>query len=524
MAPKGGKSGGLEGIVKVVVDTFIEQEDFRKLHRTLSEQWSNCHSLTAAVRLMEAHGVKISPEEENQLQQLPEERMIDALVTKMPQQSREQFEHFFLQLSFIASTTTRLRTALEGGQPGVIEEALESAENVGVLPYVIKMAVAQAGQEVKNCEAEAEAWCNETGTKLGPMLQAQANSMSTQKALNQARADVSTTSGASKEKSKNVLLGMSANAEHALLATSFIGWSDVTRRLKRENEIRKDYEKEIDDATKKLMDYKAAQLANVRNVLNRTAKESSATLVASVIGVLKTETQTIKNARESRAELLKYDEDLERFADKSASTAKKVMGRMSAGSDEGLVSMAFKGWMIFVEEYKRDKDMNDAIKTQEQKTAQFMKKQKDGAQAVLGRMTQASATGTMSSVFKEWVDLVTTAKNAEEIDKIMESDKKRMKSFKDKTKGSAKNVSQRIAWLQEQMIFLAIFSLWKREWKCERLKRYGQEKNMRRKQELIGVKGLFKNFASELETSLKEGTPRDAKSAKKRSGSTAPAA
>jgi len=74
------------------------------------------------------------------------------------------------------------------------------------------------------------------------------------------------------------------------------------------------------------------------------------------------------------------------------------------------------------------------------------------------------------------------------------------------------------------MIFLAIFSLWKREWKCERLKRYGQEKNMRRKQELIGVKGLFKNFASELETSLKEGTPRDAKSSKKRSGSTAPAA
>merc|ERR1740129_1562205 len=71
-----------------------------------------------------------------------------------------------------------------------------------------------------------------------------------------------------------------------------------------------------------------------------------------------------------------------------------------------------------------------------------------------------------------------------------------------------KNISQRIAWLQEQTIFLAIFSLWKREWKCARLKRYGQEKNMRRKQELIGVKGLFKNFASELETSLKEGTPR----------------
>mmetsp|Transcript_27500 Transcript_27500/g.53817 ORF Transcript_27500/g.53817 Transcript_27500/m.53817 type:complete len:522 (+) Transcript_27500:80-1645(+) len=521
MAPKGSKSGGLEGIVKVVVDTFIEQDDFRKLHRTLSEQWSNCHSLTAAVRLMEAHGVKISPEEENQLQQLPEERMIDSLVTKMPQQSREQFEHFFLQLSFIASTTTRLRSALEGGQPGVIEEALESAENVGVLPYVIKMAVAQAGQEVKNCEAEQQSWANETGTKLGPMLQAQANSMTTQKALNQARADVSAISGSTKEKSKNVLLGMASNAEETLKATTFLGWSDTTKRLKRENEIRKDYEQEIDEATKKLMDYKAAQLANVRGVLNRTAKESTASLVASVIGVLKTEAQTIKHKREGRKELAKYDEDLEKFAQSSASNAKKVMGRMSAGSDEGLVSMAFKGWMMFVEDYKRDKEMNDAIKSQEQKTAAFMQKQKDGAQAVLGRMTQASATGTMASVFKEWVEIVITAKNAEEIGAVMKSNNSRMKSFKDKTKGSAKSVSQRVAWLQEQMIFLAIFSLWKREWKYERLKRYAQEKNMRRKQELIGVKGLFKNFASELETSLKEGTPRDKK---KRSGSTVPAA
>merc|ERR1719264_1783465 len=98
---------------------------------------------------MEAHGVKVSPEEERKLQELPEERMIDALVMKMPQQSREQFEHFFLQLSFIASTTTRLRTALEAGQPDSIEDALESAENVGVLGYLLKMTIFQAGQEVK---------------------------------------------------------------------------------------------------------------------------------------------------------------------------------------------------------------------------------------------------------------------------------------------------------------------------------------------------------------------------------------
>jgi len=125
---------------------------------------------------MESHGVTLSAEEEKRIKALPEERMIDALVMRMPQQSREQFEHFFLQLSFIASTTTRLRTALEGGQPDVIEEALDSAENVGVLPYIMKMAVAQAGSEVKNLTAQHDAWLMDTDAKMAPLLQTAAGS------------------------------------------------------------------------------------------------------------------------------------------------------------------------------------------------------------------------------------------------------------------------------------------------------------------------------------------------------------
>merc|ERR1712226_1175004 len=120
---------------------------------------------------MEAHGVTLSADEERRVQQMPEDRMIDALVMKMPEQSREQFEHFFLQLSFIASTTTRLRQALEAGDVAAIEEALESAENVGVLPYLIKMAVAQSGQEVKLQDAAHDQWLTDTDAKMGPLLQ-----------------------------------------------------------------------------------------------------------------------------------------------------------------------------------------------------------------------------------------------------------------------------------------------------------------------------------------------------------------
>mmetsp|Transcript_13392 Transcript_13392/g.19628 ORF Transcript_13392/g.19628 Transcript_13392/m.19628 type:complete len:141 (+) Transcript_13392:136-558(+) len=90
---------GLSGAVKLVVRTFLEQKHYRSLLRTLANSWGGSHALSAAVRLMEAHGVKVSPDEEQRLSQMSEERMIDTLVMRMPQQSREQFDHFFLQLS-----------------------------------------------------------------------------------------------------------------------------------------------------------------------------------------------------------------------------------------------------------------------------------------------------------------------------------------------------------------------------------------------------------------------------------------
>merc|ERR1719482_1790283 len=181
---------GLQGAVKLVVKTFLEQSHYQQMHDLLSEEWQHCHSLTAAVKLMEAHGVHLSPAEEKKLQELPEDRMIDSLVMKMPEQSREQFEHFFLQLSLIASTTSRLRTALESGDDSAVEEVMDSAENVGILQFILKMAVAQAGQEVKLHSQDHEAWLASAAGRMGPMLQAQTTAITCRKAMIDAKAEL----------------------------------------------------------------------------------------------------------------------------------------------------------------------------------------------------------------------------------------------------------------------------------------------------------------------------------------------
>merc|ERR1712100_251378 len=93
---------------------------------------------------------------------LDEAAMIDSLVSRMPQQTKEQFEHFFLQLQLIVSTATRVRTGLEEGHPKVVEEALNDAEQTGIISYILKMTLVQAGTEVSALRMQHENWTRDT--------------------------------------------------------------------------------------------------------------------------------------------------------------------------------------------------------------------------------------------------------------------------------------------------------------------------------------------------------------------------
>lgn len=246
----------------------------------------------------------------------------------------------------------------------------------------------------------------------------------------------------------------------------------------------------------------------MRNVLQRSAKESNGSLITTAIGALKAEVADIKRLRASKIEMEKINQRMEKFAASSAASAQKVMGRMSAQSDDGLVSMAFKGWVQFCVDYKKDKVMNDAVKAAEKKVQDFLVKQNNGAKSVLQRINNASASGCLHAAFTGWAETVAESKKSTEMEAMLNAKASKLNEFSTRNKTGARNASQRVAVLQDQQYTGFCFTFWKRDAKCERMRRYGKEKNQKRKQELIGVKGLFKNFASELETSLKEGTPR----------------
>merc|ERR1711988_1808223 len=188
----------------------------------------------------------------------------------------------------------------------------------------------------------------------------------------------------------------------------------------------------------------------------------------------------------------------------------------------GLQTFVFQAWQRFCEEYNKNKEMEDAVKASEQKVAQFMKQQNEGAKSVLNRMSMGNDTGLLGTVWKSWNDWIAENKRTAELQEILQANAAKMSDFTGKNKNCAKSAMQRAAEAQDIAAVLVIFMNWKKEAKVQAMRRYGKEKNTKRKEQLQGVKGLFKNFANELDGSLKAGTPRIEPKRKGRATSTPP--
>lgn len=501
-------SGGLGNVVKLVVKTFLEEKHYRQLNRILSAQWAGTHSLTAVVRLMEAHGIKVTPEEEERLQGLSEERMIDALVMRMPNQSREQYEHFFLQLSFIASTSTRLRAALETGNPDVVEEALDSAENVGVLQYLLRMAVSHAGSEVQTIGELHDQWLSDTERRMMPLLQAQATQMATQKSLAQARALIGGFMTQTKECGGGFLTKMLDSFEEATLVQTFVGWKEHVKWQQREAAVKKDWEEKKAEAAKRLNDYKSAQRQRVHTVVYNGIKDKELALLGTCFAAMLGEAINSKESKTTEAEAEDLVRKLRGFADEAAVKAKNVFSRMTDGNIEGLKAFTFKAWMDFKVIERSEREINVALKDSVDKFAAFTAKQAEGAKAVMQRMCGNSDISLIQLTMQGWREAILEQKREAEMEEVNKTKKATVSNFVARNKGSAMIASERAAYWRDQELTTYLFCIWKRESKVERMRRYGKERNEKRKKDLVSVKGLFRSFASELESSLKQGTPR----------------
>jgi len=332
--------------------------------------------------------------------------------------------------------------------------------------------------------------------------------MSTQKALAQAKAVISSYHDAAKEKSSAVLFGMLAAQEEAMQHASFCGWRDYVTRIKRENEIRDEYQDQLEKAQKKLMEYKEAQLQGVRNVLLQGVEDNARSLLGQCFAALLDEVKQAKFTREHTAEVEELQKKLTEFSTESAAKAKAVMTQMNEGNMVALRVMSFKAWVEYIHLEKQEKEASVKLAEAQAKVAEFTAKQTEGARSVMQRMLESSDGGLVTSVFHGWCDVLKEERISAQMEAVLNEKSAHLTGFSNRNKTSAMSASSKAAQIQDTEMMAWCWCVWKREMRVEIVRKRGRDKNDRRKKDLIGVKGLFRTFADELESSLKAGTPR----------------
>merc|ERR1719171_684741 len=457
---------------------------------------------------MEQYGVVLSPQEAQRMQSMDEATMINNLVGRMPQQTKEQFEHFFLQLQLIVSTATRVRNALEEGNPKEIETALNDADETGITPYILKMTLVQAGSEVTRLKELSDKWMNETEQRMSGLIIGQEDAMVAQKQLAAAQQQLGQFQGNHKEKGKKMLMGVAGKNDRMLTEVTFEHWRDLIQQQKKEAEIRKEYEDRIVEANKKLFEYKQAQKGNAKGVLMKQAAKGDGAIVEEVYFLLKKEMEDKKLEAEAEKKLAEIEAKMAAQAAKNKENTKSVLMRNLAASDNMLCDTCIEAWKTWLVEYKKNKEQEDAVKAAEQRMEAFMKNKSSGAKGVLDRMNSATDSGLVEHVISSWCTMYKEDKKAAEMEEMIANANAKFASFNQRNKQGAQTAGGRAAEVRDYGLINPSFVLWVEAARVERLLRYYNNRMDAKKYQLHSLQTMFKQFATQLESGLKDGTPR----------------
>mmetsp|Transcript_13145 Transcript_13145/g.29926 ORF Transcript_13145/g.29926 Transcript_13145/m.29926 type:complete len:575 (-) Transcript_13145:206-1930(-) len=495
---------GLGASVKYLVKTYLDDSHYNKLHLSLSEKWDRMHSLSAAMMLMEQYGVKLEPSEVERLSGMDQMQQINALVSKMPQQSNEQFQHFFLQLQLIVQTATRVRQALEEGRPEQVQAALDDADSTGISQYIMKMAIVQAGTEVTTLNRNYEASVKEWNHRMSKMIRAQEDAMQAQKRLQAAQAQLAEYTTGQNEKAKKVLMSM-CNDSKVIMANVMKEWILVIMRDREEAEIRKEFEPIIEDARAKLVEFKSRQLAKTRAVLSRKGEQKDSEILADAISIWREDVEEQKFQRENAAKLEALEAKFGDHKNAQVSTAKSVMLRMQQDGDMGCLAFALNAWIAFHGEILRDRETEQAVKEAEARLGQFLKGKNDNAKNLLNNMASSTDTGLIQEVFQAWFSEYAEAKKERDLEAVLNGSSSKFASFGNRNKASGKSLAERAQYYQEQMLLMDCVGAWRLETKMNLTMVKYTAKIEGKKQQLMSVQKMFRDFAQQLERDLHDG-------------------
>jgi len=485
---------------------FLDEWYYRVLHSGLANDWDRERCAAAALDLFQLQGAKLTAEDKEELAKKEDDEMIECVVSKMPGDVRKAFEHFALQMQLVMSAASRVRCALEEGPPEELARIMEDGDQ-GVNSQILKQAIIEATFEVRECREVHESWVSSTGKRIARLNQCQIETERAKALLDLMNDRLGNFSQEQSKKAKGVLLSMAGNNAKTLMTSVFKAWFRWKVQYVAEKDIHEKFQKEIDDAQKKLMEYKQAQVENVRNVLMRNSEGSAKLLLGECVRLWAKDVQDEKDERELRGQMDSAKAKMGNLKAAQRDNAKKSMMRIASGNEESLKTMCMQAWMKAWDEAKRNKGFEEQVKAQEARMQKFMQEKSSKAQGVLSKMAGSSDTGVIHMTFSAWSEDVKATKKAKEVEELITSQNSKFANLNARMKDNANTTVARASELEDEGTLQAIFMNWATEAKLSRVIRHYADQMDSKKQQLEAVQSMFATFAQKLEQGMSS-TPR----------------
>jgi len=491
------------------LQAFLDEWHFRMVHTQMVKSWDRPKALGMALDMLECSGLKYPTatfKEELLSLKDEEESMVSKLVEIMPKAMQDSFDEIALALQNALNTAATLHQAVVSGQEQAVHDSLEAnTESPVACEYILRKATLQAAMKAGKVRRCHTTWRQNMEERIERLSRTQEDAEHANSQLLAVQAQLDMYGDEQKGKAKGMLVGMCDKNNKALMHATFINWLGVMMKSKGDNVIRAKFQAQLEEAEKKLFACRERQLANVKGVLGRKIAEEGDNLRVMCFSGWKKALADAKADGDTTEQIKAAKARLDAMKEGQTASAKKVLMNMSSGSNTGLMTMVWQGWQQFIEEYRKNKEMEDAVKEAEKKFQEMMAAKKDETMKVMERMSASSDSGLLQLVVKSWSECVEEErKEREAADKLQEQEKK-FKSLKARQGESAKGVQGRINEMMNMTLLQKIFNNWMIDAKVNNVDKHFARKMESKRRQLKGVQDLFKTFAMQLEQGLGDG-------------------
>lgn len=496
---------------------FLDEWHYRILHSGLAATQDRNTCVLTALSLFEPAGLVLSPGEKEALVHQDEAEMAEALVAKMPAELKRNFEHLALQLQLVISTATRVRSVLDEGTQEQITQIMEEGDS-GVTQVILKQAITEAAAEVAELRETHEGWHQANQSRVLRLQHASQTAEEAQRQLSDIQSTIAAFPGQQKAKSKQVLLSLCSGNDKMLVHTAFSSWHAWKVKYVAEKDMHLKFQKELEDAQNKLIEYKQEKVKSVRRALARSGGERDTLLQQEVVAMWRKCVVEMKDERESDAKVKAQQDRLKGMMDSQKENAKKTMARLSSGNDSSLKSMCYQAWSKGVVDLRKERYLDEQVKRSEKALREHMEKKNKEAKGVLARMTGASDTGLLHSMLQAWIEDFMQEKKARELEELMLANQDKFKSLNERQKANACGKAARAGDIEDETLIMDLFMNWVTYTRIERIVQKYSTKMESNKNQLEKVQSMFKSFANQLEQGMNN-TPRTNRKSDRRSSS-----